>query len=240
MLIEGLRVDGDWDGGTWPFSVPAIAQIAAHGLTLSPVNVLVGENGSGKSTLIEAVAEAYGIDVRGGHGARQYATTEARSALGERLRLIRTPLGSKATGRNATGFFLRAETAAGMLAFMTDSGVQGYGDRSSRSVSHGESYLSAILGRFDGPGLFLLDEAEGPLSFTSTLALMFRLMDLCKRPDTQILYATHSPLIAALPGAALFELSDSGIDRVDWRDLRNVHDWRSFLERPDRFLHDED
>lgn len=202
MLIDQVQVAGDLadDMSVWPWSVPAIRDIAKNGLTLtSDIVVLVGANGSGKSTLLEAIAEAYGLDVRGGHGGRRYASPLDKSPLGEALRLRRTPAGRKLTGRNATGFFLRAETAFGMLAFMTDAGVTGYGDNLSWEVSHGESYLQAITGRFNGPGLYLLDEAEGPLSFQSTLLLLHHMLDLVAAHNAQIIYSTHSPLVAAIP-----------------------------------------
>ena len=55
----------------WPLSVPAIADLVVRGLALNTaITVLVGDNGSGKSTLVEALAEAWGFDMRGGHGAR--------------------------------------------------------------------------------------------------------------------------------------------------------------------------
>ena len=47
--------------------------------------VLIGTHGSGKSTLLEAIAEAYGIDVRGGHGGRRYGSNLDKSPLGAAL-----------------------------------------------------------------------------------------------------------------------------------------------------------
>lgn len=240
MLIDRVSVaPGGVDDGEWPWTVPAIAHVAAEGLEFTrPVTVLVGANGSGKSTLLEAVAEAYGMDVRGGHGGRQYGSALDKSPLGGALRVSRTSTGRRFTGRNAKGFFLRAETAQGVLAYMTDMGIAGYGERLSWEVSHGESYLQAIGGRFTGPGLYLLDEAEGPLSFHSTLALLYQLCDLVEGGDAQVIYATHSPMVAAMPGAQILELGESGIAPREWDELETVELWRSFLGRPDRFFGD--
>src|SRR4051794_37968439 len=49
------------DLGSWPFTIPAVAQIVRDGgLDVPPgITFLVGENGSGKSTLVEAIAEIY-------------------------------------------------------------------------------------------------------------------------------------------------------------------------------------
>ncbi|WP_129783880.1 hypothetical protein [Promicromonospora panici] len=236
MLIEGVQVKPALvEEGVWPWTVPAIAEIAARGVRLnSRIVILMGANGSGKSTLLEAIAEGYGLDVRGGHGGRKYASALEKSPLGEAILLDRTPAGAGMTKRNAKGFYLRAETAFGMLEYM--SGLPGYGDKPSWEVSHGESYLQAIMGRFDGPGLYLLDEAEGPLSFESTLQLLYRLQDVAAERATQVVYATHSPMVAALPGAQILEMTDRGIAERTWAELESVALWRRFLGRPDTFF----
>lgn len=238
MLIERVRVKPTAvEVGEWPWNVPAISELAAHGVRLnSDIVILVGANGSGKSTLLEAIAEGYGLDVRGGHGGRKYASELDKSPLGEAIMLDRTSAGTGMTKRNAKGFYLRAETAFGMLAFMTEAGVSGYGDRLSWEVSHGESYLQAISGRFAGPGLYLLDEAEGPLSFESTLQLLYRLQDLVAEHAAQVIYATHSPMVAALPGAQILEMTEQGIAERKWADLESVALWKRFLGRPDTFF----
>lgn len=219
----------------WPFTVPAIRQLAERGIRFdTPVTFLVGENGTGKSTLVEALAEAYGIDVRGGHGARRYASHLEKSRLGAGLRL---EMGSGGRGmrgsRNAKGFFLRAETAMGVLEFM--SGLPGYGDRDLRTVSHGESFLQVFDGRFTERGLYLMDEPESALSFTSCLRLLAT-MDALAGIGAQIICATHSPLLAALPGATIWELGEFGIRASGWADLQLVDHWRRFMERPDAYL----
>jgi predicted ATPase len=238
VLFDRVRIDPADLADEWPFTLPAISALAS-GLTLtSNLAVVVGENGSGKSTLIEAIAERYGLDVRGGHGARRYASAAGAGPLGSVIQLTRTPTGLGFRGKNAKGFFLRAETAHKMLEFMSDYNVPGYGDEHSNEISHGESYLQVLDGRFSGPGLYLLDEAEGPLSFFSTLVLVDRLVELAKRPDSQVIYATHSPLVAAAPGAQLIELSDEGITERSWDALELVPHWRRFLQMPGYYLGD--
>jgi predicted ATPase len=238
VLIERVRVKpAAVEDDAWPWNVPAIGDLAARGVRLnSSIVILVGANGSGKSTLLEAIAEGYGLDVRGGHGGRKYASAMKKSPLGEAIMLDRTRAGSGMTHRNAKGFYLRAETAFGMLEYMTGAGMPGYGDKPSWEVSHGESYLQAILGRFDGPGLYLLDEAEGPLSFASTLQLLYRLQDVADEHATQVIYATHSPMVAALPGAQILEMTEHGIAERTWGELESVALWKRFLGRPGTFF----
>jgi hypothetical protein len=47
---------------------------------------------------------------------------------------------------------------------------------------------------------------------------------------------THSPVLAALPGATLLEVGDWGLRRVAYDDLELVRDWRGFLDAPQRWL----
>ena len=48
--------------------------------------------------------------------------------------------------------------------------------------------------------------------------------------------ATHSPVLAALPGSHLLQLDADGIHPVDYDDSHLVTSWRSFLSAPDRYL----
>jgi predicted ATPase len=231
VIIDRIEVRS-WNEGQWPFTVPAIRALAQRGLDFErPVTFFVGENGTGKSTIVEAIAEAFKIDVRGGHGGRRYASIEAVGALSPFIRLL-SPAGAR---HKTKSFFLRAETAKGVLEYMSDAGVEGYGERSAAEVSHGESFLQLLAGRFTGRGLYLLDEPEAPFSFRSCLALIAVLSDPA-RSGSQIICATHSPMLTALPGAQILELSYDGIVSRDWEELELTANWRHFLETPDTYL----
>lgn len=52
----------------------------------------------------------------------------------------------------------------------------------------------------------------------------------------QVLVATHSPVLAALPGATVYEMSAEGIAETTWEDLDLVAHQRSFLDDPARYL----
>lgn len=218
----------------WPFTLPPVAQILHHGLTLDqPVTFLVGENGSGKSTIVEAIAEAYGVDVRGGHTGRRHASAVEKSQLSREIRLDWTKAGLRMVGRKANGYFLRAETSYGYFAHV--SGTPGYGDRDLLAMSHGESFLTVFDLRFDRPGLYLMDEPESALSFTACLRLL-SLLDQLRSSGSQVVCATHLPLLAALPDAQILELGEHGIRPVPWDKLELVDHWRRFLHRPDAYL----
>src|SRR5215472_6464895 len=103
VFVERLSVEqqlvSDDERGRWPFMIPCIAAIAHDGLDLRrPVTFLVGENGSGKSTLVEAIAEAAGLDARGGRAGRKYANQRGKTRLGEVMRLGLTREGARMRG----------------------------------------------------------------------------------------------------------------------------------------------
>jgi predicted ATPase len=89
--------------------------------------------------------------------------------------------------------------------------------------------------RVEERGLYLFDEPEAALSFTSCLGLI-ALLARISAERSQAIVATHSPLIAATPGATLYELGDWGMRRVGYEDLELVRSWRDFLEGPERFV----
>jgi predicted ATPase len=215
------------DRSSWWAQIPAIKAVLEDGLNIpAGVTFLVGENGSGKSTLVEALAAAHGLNPEGGSRGAMHRTRVTESPLGEALRLIRTP------GRRANAYFLRAETMHGLYTYLQDE----VGDPGMfHERSHGVGFLELLERKFNGYGFYLMDEPEAPLSFTSTLGLLGRL-DALRAAGAQVVVATHSPLLTALPGATILELGPHGIRRVAWDELEIVAHWRGFLGRPGAYL----
>lgn len=48
--------------------------------------------------------------------------------------------------------------------------------------------------------------------------------------------STHSPLLAALPGAQVYEVGPWGIRPRHWEELDLVQNWKAFLAGPQRYL----
>ena len=84
-------------------------------------------------------------------------------------------------------------------------------------------------------GLYLLDEPEAALSFSACLQLMGTLADVADAGG-QVVCATHSPVLTALPGASVLQLGERGIARTTWGELDLVQHWRAFLDEPGRYL----
>lgn len=222
------------DLSRWPFTIPAVAQIIEEGGLEIPAGVtfLVGENGSGKSTLVEALAAKYS---RKGFETPHVAVTGPGaddSPLHHHLRARAHKHASPA------GFFLRAEAMHGFLDAVDDDASQtfAWGGEKMQARSHGESFLAVLKHRFTDVGVYFLDEPEAALSFQSCLGLV-SLLDTMRKEGSQVIVATHSPLLVSLPGATLLELSERGIEKVDSYDrLSLVQSWRQFMNAPERYL----
>lgn len=213
----------------WPATVPAVAQLLREGLELPPgVTVLVGENGSGKSTLVEVVAAAVGLNAEGGSvGARHRTRASEPGSLG--LVVERAP------GAPRWAYLLRDETLHGLYSYLEENRSEGRDETVFHELSHGEAFLSIFHDRASRPGLYLLDEPDAALSFTATLSLVASLTDLAAR-GAQVVVATHSPVLAALPGAHLLEIGPWGIRPAAWDELELTQNWRRFLQAPDAYL----
>jgi predicted ATPase len=218
----------DWDPDAWWAKIPAVRAVLDNGLDLAAgVTFLVGENGSGKSTLIEALAQAYGLNAEGGSRGAMHRTRHTESPLGDVLRLVRSP------GRRGDAYFLRAETTHGLYTYL--EALPGSPDTDLHERSHGEGFLALLERKFARPGFYLLDEPEAALSFTSTLSLLSRLGTLAEQ-GAQLVVATHSPVLTALPKATVLALGEHGIRTTTWSELAVVQHFRAFLDAPDRYL----
>ena len=233
VVRVSARAEHELGPGEWPRTIPAVEQLLTDGLPLEKgVTFLVGENGSGKSTIVEAVAAAFGLNPEGGTAQSQHVTRHSESPLVGALQLQR------GLGASRWGFFLRAETMHGWYTYLEENPPPD----SSRSrdpvfheMSHGESFLAVLRRRFDSPGFYCLDEPEAALSFSSTLGLISVLNEVVAEGG-QVLCATHSPVLAAMPGATVLEVGPWGLRRTTWDELDLVYHWRAYLAEPRRYL----
>lgn len=238
-FLRQLRLAPEADTGRYPYTLPVARALArSAGLALDAgVTFLVGDNGTGKSTLVEALAVACGFNPEGGSQNFRFATRASESSLGDSLNL------TWSERKPRTGFFLRAESyynVATEIERLDKAGgpplLPAYGGVSPHERSHGESFLDLVTHRFGPRGLYLLDEPEAALSVRGCMAVLSRLAELAAQ-DSQIVVATHSPILLALPGATIYEIDDDGtIDRIGYDDALPVRLTRDFLAAPERFL----
>ena len=228
LLREVQTLLDEPPGADFPWSLPAVRALYAAPLVLHPeVTFLVGENGSGKSTLVEAIAAKLDLDAEGGDADRRFDERIADSPLHIQLRLVRGPR------RPSMQYFLRAESFFNVAGFVDahEGALARHGGKPLLGMSHGESFLALAVDRFLPDGLFVLDEPEAALSPTGQLSLLRRMRELAIE-GAQFLVATHSAILLAYPGAAIYQLGADGLERVLYDEVEHVRLTRAFSTRP--------
>jgi predicted ATPase len=224
LFIQSIQLKPDSNKNTFPFIIPAI-----RGLRIkfrSPVTFLVGENGSGKSTLLEALAERCGFDAMGGHKQHRFSE-EGPSPLAQSLLIGRNP--KKPIDQ---GFFFRAESFFNLATYIDENGNPNYwGGKELLKQSHGESFLAAFNSRFR-EGLFLMDEPEAALSPQRQLSLLAIIHGMEREGTSQLIIATHSPILLAYPNADILLLDENGISPIAYEDTDHYRITKSFLDNP--------
>lgn len=225
-------------GHDWPFTIPAVQALASRErLEFHPaVTFFIGENGSGKSTILEAIARKAGFSPEGGWKKRDTETIASSSPLDTALRLART-------GYPADGWFLRAESFYNIATELEEldrteycaHGFAAFGGTSLHKQSHGESFLALLLNRLQGGGLYLFDEPEAALSPQRQLAVLTLIHRLVYH-RSQLIIATHSPILLAYPHARIYEFSGEGIREVTYTETEHFNVTRDFLNRHEKML----
>lgn len=213
------------------FGIPAVQHLIANEkLSIkSPVTFFVGENGTGKSTLLEAIAVAYGFNAEGGTKNFQFSTNNSHSELYKHLTLMKAAFAKD-------GFFLRAESFYNVASYVDEVNARdSYGGTSLHRQSHGESFLALVQNRFQGNGLYILDEPEAALSPMRLLTLIAEI-DVLVKNNSQFIIATHSPILMAYPGAEILEFSENGVQTVSYKETEHFQITKNFLENPEIML----
>jgi predicted ATPase len=221
----------------YPFSLPWLRDDAWTVEFTTPVTILMGENGVGKSTLIEAIAALAGYDeAGGGKGYRPVDHSRAidRSgvALADHLRASWLP-------RVTDGWFFRAESFFSVARYLDDAAREGgFTAPDFLSHSHGEGFLRFFAERCQRQGIFFLDEPESALSPARQLDLLAILHRIQETAGAQVIMATHSPILMALPGATLYQITRFGLDAVDVTATRHFRLFSAFARDPVGFVQD--
>lgn len=99
-----------------------------------------------------------------------------------------------------------------------------------REYSNGENAYQYFTEKMMEPGLFLLDEPENSLSPKRQRELAQFIEDSARFFGCQIILATHSPFLLALPGAKIYDLDDFPVVTKKWTELENVQVYRNFFK----------
>jgi predicted ATPase len=231
--LKRIWVDEDKtvDRDAYPFCLPLFR---APGFELefdSPVTIIVGENGTGKSTLLEGIAVLAGFDEAG--GGPGYRPVDHSNALEENGGLLADGMKASWLPKVSQGWFFRAESFFSVARYLDDAARESnaFGP-DFLSHSHGEGFMRFFDERCQRPGIFIFDEPESALSITRQFDFLKLLRRIQEAGNSQVIMATHSPILMALPDARLLRLEKYGLRPVSLEDTEHYRMMREFILDP--------
>ena len=209
------------DRAAYPFCLPMFREPNFELEFDTPVTIIVGENGTGKSTLLEGIAVLAGFEEGGGgRGIGAVGFDEFTEAGGGRLAEALRGSWLPEVGR---GWFFRAETFFSLARYI---------DGDFLSYSHGEGFMRFFEERCQRPGIFFFDEPESALSMSRQFEFLKLLRRMQQLGNSQVIMATHSPILMALPDARLLRLEKYGLRPVTLEDTEHYRMMREFILDP--------
>src|ERR1700758_368513 len=213
VWLDASRVS---DPAAYPFCLPFLQQDFEldfeHAIT-----IIVGEDGTGKSTLLEGIAALAGYDeAGGGKGYMPVDHSQALEAMGGRLsKALRASWLPKIT----RGWFFRAESFFSVARYLDKAALE-YGGTPPDflSHSHGEGFLRFFEERCQSQGIFIFDEPESALSPARQIEFLKLLRRMDQSKMSQVIMATHSPVLMAYANARLLQLSKYGLEPINVED----------------------
>lgn len=200
-----------------------------------PITIIVGENGSGKSTLLEGIAALAGFDDAG--GGKGYMPLDHSGAIEAMGGTLAKALRASWLPRLSDGWFFKAETFFSVARYLDRAAIEGHATPPDfLSHSHGEGFLRFFAERTARQGLFIFDEPESALSPSRQIAFLKILKRIDRSRITQVIMATHAPMLMAYPGAQLLHLSPGGLQPIALDETEHFRLMREFWADPDGFL----
>lgn len=210
------------DRAVYPFCLPLFRDPGFELVFDHPVTIIVGENGTGKSTLIEGIAALAGFDEGG--GGPGYRAVDHSRAIERGGGDLAGALKASWLPKVGQGWFFRAES------FFSVARLDGMGAPPDfLSHSHGEGFMRFFEERCQRPGIFFFDEPESALSMTRQFEFLKLLHRMDAGGQSQVIMATHAPILIALPSARLLRLSKYGLEPVAFEETDHYRLMREFI-----------
>ena len=97
--------------------------------------------------------------------------------------------------------------------------------------SNGETAIKYYVDRIGENSLYLIDEPENSLSAAFQQELAGFLADSARFFGCQLIIATHSPFLLAIPGARIYDLDSRPAEVRKWTQLENVRAYFDFFQK---------
>jgi predicted ATPase len=222
------------DRAAYPFCLPFLRDGFELDFDL-PITSVVGENGAGKSTLLEGIAALAGYDEAG--GGKGYMPVDHSGALEVMGGTLSTALRAAWLPKVTTGWFFRAESFFTVARYLDEAAMTSGGTPPDfLSHSHGEGFLRFFEERCTRQGIFIFDEPESALSPSRQVEFLKLLRRMDQSGGSQVIMATHSPLLMAYPGARLLQLSKYGLVQATMEETDHYRLMREFFADPAVFV----
>lgn len=223
----------DWQA--YPFCLPIFMDREFAFDFDHAVTIIVGENGTGKSTILEGIAALSGFDeAGGGNGYRAVDHSGAVEAMGGQLaQALKASWLPKVT----RGWFFRAESFFSVSRYLDEAALSvGEPPPDFLSHSHGEGFLRFFEERCMRQGLYIFDEPESALSPARQIEFLKLLRRMDRSGQCQVVMATHSPILMALPKARLLSLTKYGLAPTTLEQTQHFRLLREFCLDPELFI----
>ena len=229
VWIEDDQIE---DRDAYPFCLPMFREPGFELGFDKPVTIIVGENGTGKSTLLEGIAVLAGFDEAG--GGPGYMPVDHSNALEENGGLLADVMGAAWLPKVNQGWFFRAESFFSVARYLDEAAREPMSGPPPDflSHSHGEGFMRFFEERCQRPGIFFFDEPESALSMARQFDFLRLLHRMQEAGNSQVIMATHSPILMALPGARLLRLEKYGLRPVTLEDTDHYRMMREFILDP--------
>ena len=244
----------------YPFSVEAVNNMDQMEFKY-PITLLCGDNGCGKTTLMEILACKTSA-IRVNAAFRESPKTDAIQKIEDTFRIyMRRPARKnfyfsgeefikyiewiESTKQDAREALKEIEDTyekgsyAAKLASQphldTLASLSGMYATSLAKQSHGEGFIDFFQNRLIRNGLYLLDEPEAALSYENQYALSIMIMDAVE-DGCQFIISTHSPIIAGIPSASIYDISQGKIKSSSYEELDNIRFLKLFMKQRERMF----
>jgi predicted ATPase len=212
------------DRAAYPFCLPLFRDAGFELGFDRPITIIVGENGTGKSTLLEGIAVLAGFDEGG--GGPGYRAVDHSSAIERGGGDLAAAMKASWLPKVGQGWFFRAESFFSVARYLDETGSP-FAD--FLSLSHGEGFMRFFEERCARPGIFIFDEPESALSLTRQFVFLKQLHRMDEGGQTQVIMATHAPILMSLPSARLLRLGKYGLEPIAFEETDHYRLMREFI-----------